>query len=339
MVRIGMFEAKSYDEESFEQQLVKENQMGVEFVYIPDRLDSNTVDKYATNLDAVCCFVNSDINKSVLTKLRAAGVGLVLLRCAGFDMIDLDAARSLEISVARVPAYSPYGVAEFAASLLMTLNRKVHKAFNRTREGNFTLPGLVGSTLHGKTVGVVGTGKIGRCFADIAMGFGCKILAYDVFESEELKAFPQVTYVTLDELFKNSDFISLHAPLTNETTHLINERTLGLMKSSCILINTSRGKLIDTKALIDALVQKKIAGAGLDVYENEQRYFFSDHSLHGVDDIMLRSLQSLPTVIVTSHQAFLTAEALEAISSTTLYNCKEYFLEHKKLKALTNSVL
>lgn len=339
MIRIALFETKPYDKASFERQS-KAEVWDVECVYVPFRLDLTAVDQCASlKVNAVCCFVNSDVNGNVLRKLKEFGISLVLLRCAGFDNVDLKVARELKISVARVAAYSPYAVAEFAASLLMALNRKIHKAYNRTRDSDFTLTGLVGSDIHGKTMGIVGTGKIGRCFADIAIGLGCKILAYDVFESEELKAHPQVTYVTLDELFKNSDFISLHAPLTAETTHLVNQRSLSLMKPSCILVNTSRGKLIDTKALIHALTQKQLAAAGLDVYENEQQYFFSDCSLHGVDDPLLRSLQSLPTVIISSHQAFLTHEALESISATTFQNAREYFVENKRLEGLTNSVL
>ena len=337
-IRVAVFESKPYDEESFLKQRYN-GALNFEFVFVKERLDTQTVDLYTTGVNAVCCFVNSYVSREIQTKLKAKGIGLILLRCAGFDNVDLDAARELGLSVARVPVYSPYAVAEFAATLLMALNRKIHKAYNRTRDCNYTLSGLVGVDLHGKTAGVVGTGKIGRCFIDIALGFGCKILAYDVFQSEELKANPNVTYVTLDELFKHSDIISLHAPLTKETTHLINERTLSLMKKSCLLVNTSRGKLVDTKALVKALEEGRISGAAVDVYENEQQYFFSDFSTSGVNDEILVRLQSNPKAIVTSHQAFLTEEALEAIALTTFLNCKEYFEEKKIQKQMSNTVL
>jgi D-lactate dehydrogenase len=270
IIKLGVFESKPYDVEMFEKQTYK-GSFQIQVHHIAHRLDESTVEKFTEGLNAICCFVNSDVNKTVLQVLKKKNINVVLLRCAGFDNVDLEAAKELGISVARVPVYSPYAVAEYAASLLMTLNRKVNKAYNRTRNCDYTLSGLVGTDLYGKTMGVVGTGKIGCCFINIALGFGCKILAFDVYQNPELKKNPNVTYVTLEELFSKSDFISLHAPLTKETTHLINEKALSLMKKHCIIVNTSRGKLVDSNALLYALDNKIIAGAGLDVYENEKK--------------------------------------------------------------------
>lgn len=335
---VAVFDSKPYDVESFNSCLSgKGLDKQIDFHFISERLDVDTVEKYCNGCNAICCFVNDNVGEAVVRKLKAQNVDLILARCAGYDMIDLKTCKELGISVARVPAYSPYAVAEFAAALLLTLNRKTYKAYNRVRSGDFTLSGLVGFDIHGKTVGIVGSGKIGRCFADIAIGFGCNILVYDVFESEELKAKPQVKYVQLDELFRRSDIISLHAPLTNDTHHMINARTLSLMKPSTVIINTSRGKLIDSKALLDAILSKKIGGAGLDVYENEQSYFFHDHSDSFIEDPILARFQNMNNVVISSHQAFLTNEALANIADSTVSNALE-FMNGKTLDKLTNYV-
>lgn len=270
-IKIAVYDTKPYDVTSLESAL-KNMKLEKEFTltFMQERLSLEST-KMATGHEAVCAFVNDDVSKAVVTALNSVGVKLLLMRCAGFDRVDMAACHAIGICVARVPAYSPYAVAEFAVALLSALNRKTHRAYNRVRDGNFTLSGFVGMDIHGKTVGVIGTGKIGRCFIDIMLGFGCKILAYDVFESEELKQLPNVQYVSLEDALRNSDIVSLHAPLTKESEHLINTNSLSLMKSKCLLINTSRGKLVDTAALVNALMKGKLGGAALDVYENEEK--------------------------------------------------------------------
>jgi D-lactate dehydrogenase len=320
-VRIAFFDTKPYDRDYFERANAGS---GFHIKFFPARLAADTA-ALAAGYDAVCAFVNDEIDRATADVLVAGGVRLVALRCAGYNNIDLEAVWG-RLHVVRVPAYSPHAVAEHALALLLTLNRKTHKAYNRTRDGNFTLSGLVGFDLYGKTAGIVGTGQIGRIAAGILRGFGMEVLVSDPFPNEEWAASIGARYVSLDELFRSSDVVSLHCPLTAENRHLVNAEVLSSMKDDAIIVNTGRGALIDTKALIDALKDDRIGGAGLDVYEEEDAYFFEDHSSTVIKDDILARLLTLPNVLVTSHQAFLTTEALEAIADTTLENVAAFFL-------------
>lgn len=278
----------------------------------------------AAGFECVCPFVNDKLDRNVLMILAKNGTKLIALRSAGFNHVDLSAAKELGLKIVRVPEYSPYSVAEHAIALILTLNRKIHKAYNRVREGNFSLEGLVGFDLHGKTVGVIGTGKIGNAFIRIARGFGCNVIAHDLFPQHQLSLDLGFTYVSLDKIFSDSDIISLHIPLSKETQHLINTEALEKMKNGVMLINTSRGGLIDTKALITGLKSGKIGSAGLDVYEEEQQFFFQDLSNHILSDDLLIRLMTFPNVVLTSHQGFLTKEALTNIADTTLKNISDF---------------
>lgn len=324
-VKIAFFDAKPYDVASFD--LVNKI-YGFKIKFFEDHLNEDTV-SLTRNYNVVCAFVNDKIDVNVIKILKENNVKLIALRCAGYNNVDLKEVFG-NIHVVRVPAYSPYAVAEHAISLIMTLNRKTHKAYNRTRESNFSINGLLGFDMFGKTVGVIGTGKIGRVFINILKGFGVKILAYDLFPDLEYARNENIEYCDLDKLYKESDIISLHCPLSKETTHLINKESLSKMKSNVIIINTSRGQLIDTKALIYALKEKKIGGAGLDVYEEESEYFFEDHSGNILNDDVLARLLTFNNVLITSHQAFFTKEALKNIAETTLNNIKD-FIEGKNL--------
>lgn len=317
--KLLVFDAKKYERGPFE----KYRPDGVDIHYIDSRLNSESV-SMAGHASAVCAFVNDQLDRAVLTRLAAYGVGLVALRCAGFNNVDLAAAQELGICVTRVPAYSPYAVAEHALAMMMTLNRKTHRAYNRVREGNFYLNRLVGFDMHGRTAGVVGTGKIGKCLINILHGMGMKVLGWDAFPDTDFAMRSGMEYVSLDELLTRADVISLHVPLLPETHHLINAEAFAKMKAGAMIINTSRGGLIDTKALIGALKTRHIGAAGLDVYEEEEHYFFSDHSGQIIDDDTLARLISFPNVLVTSHQAFLTEDALDNIAQTTLESITEY---------------
>ena len=312
---VAFFDAKAYDRESFSR-FSDEN---ISIRFFENKLNEDTV-SMAACCDAVCAFVNDTINKEVIEKLASYGVGVIAMRCAGYNNVDLKAAAG-RIKVLRVPAYSPYAVAEHAMGLILTLNRKLHRAYIRTRDHNFSLEGLTGFDLHGKTVGIIGTGKIGRCFADVCKGFGMEIIGYDPYESDEFCG----KYVSLDDLLRESDIISLHCPLTKDNHHLINKDTISKMKDGAYIINTSRGLLIDTSALIDGLKSGKIGAAGLDVYEEETALFFEDYSDEIIPDDTLSTLISMPNVIVTSHQAFLTREALDGIAGTTMENLRAFF--------------
>lgn len=314
-MRIALFGTRRYDRDHFDAANADRQH---EIAYLEPRLSPETA-LLATDFPCVCAFVNDDLGAATLERLAGGGTRLVALRCAGFNNVDLDAARRLGLTVARVPAYAPEGVAEFAVALLLTLNRKTHKAAARVREGNFALDGLVGFNLFGKTVGVVGTGKIGHCFARIARGFGCRVLAFDKYPNDETRALG-AEYVALDELLAGSDVVSLHCPLTPETRHLIHAEALSRMKPGATLINTGRGALIDTRAVIAALKDKRLGGLAIDVYEEEEGVFFEDRSAEGVTDDVLARLLTFPNVLVTGHQAFLTAEALDAIARVTLGN-------------------
>ena len=316
MIKVAFFDTKEYDRASFELCNVQ-NEM--EFKFLETKLTEDTVD-LAKGCDVVCVFVNDTVNDKVIDKLYEYGVKMIALRCAGYNNVDLSRAYG-KIHVVHVPAYSPYAVAEHAAALLLTSVRRIHKAYNRTRDFNFSLNGLTGFDLHGKTVGVVGTGKIGRIFINICQGFGMNVIAYDKFPAKD----SGLNYVSLDELFEKSDIISLHCPLTEETTHLINRETIDKMKKGVVILNTSRGALINAEALLDGIKSRKIGAACLDVYEEEADIFFEDRSGHILNDELLARLISMPNVIVTSHQAFLTKEALTNIAETTVKNIKSFF--------------
>ena len=311
MIKIAFYDTKAYDKPSFE---YYGQQHDIQYRFLETKLNEDTVE-LARDCDAVCVFVNDTVNKAVIDRLYELGVKLIALRSAGYNNVDVHAAFG-KIHVVHVPAYSPYAVAEHAMALLLTSVRRIHKAYNRTREFNFSLNGLTGFDLHGKTVGVVGTGKIGRIFIDICRGFGMNVIAYDLFPAEG----SGITYVPLDELFERSDIISLHCPLTQETRHMIDAAAIGKMKKGVVIVNTSRGGLIDAEALLEGIKARKVGAACLDVYEEEADIFFEDRSGHILNDDLLSRLISMPNVIVTSHQAFLTQEALDNIAETTVSN-------------------
>lgn len=289
----------------------------------------------AQGYEVVCVFINDRLDEAVLESLHEGGTKLLALRSAGFNHVDLKAAKKFGIKVVRVPEYSPEAVAEHAVALLLCLNRKLHKAYNRVRENNFSLAGLVGSNLHGKVVGVIGTGKIGKCFIRIMKGFGCQVIAHDLNPDLDYSSRAGFQYMPLEEVLAKSDIISLHVPLTEETRHLIDEKAFSLMKSNCFLINTGRGALIDTPALIKVLKHNSIAGACLDVYEEEESLFFLDHSAEVPRDDVFARLLTFPNVLITGHQAFLTFEALVKIAETTFKNISDY----QSGSVLTNEVL
>lgn len=312
MTKTIFYDTKSYDTVNFDALKAKYD---VDITYTQARLNEKTV-AMAKGFPVVCAFVNDTLNKQVIDALEAGGTKLIALRCAGYNNVDIKATCG-RITVVRVPAYSPYAVAEHAMALLLALDRKINHAYVRTREFNFSLEGLVGFDLHGKTVGVIGTGKIGKTFIRICQGFGMRILAYDLYPDKSLEG---VTYTDLPSLLGQSDVISLHCPLTEENRHMLNKETIKAMKDGAIVVNTSRGALIDSKALLEALRSKKLGGAALDVYEEEKNLFYEDNSQDIMEDETLALLISLPNVIVTSHQAFLTRDALENIAKTTLEN-------------------
>lgn len=310
-MKVAFFDAKPYDYPGFNRYVAGTD---LEIKYFDAHLNEDTV-SLAAGFDAVCVFVNDIVNETVVNKLYEFGVRVIVLRCAGFNNVDTKACFG-KIHVYRVPAYSPYAVAEHAMAMLLTVNRKTHKAYNRTREFNFSLAGLSGFDLHGKTVGIIGTGKIGRIFADICKGFGMNILAYDKFPIPNCG----LNYVELDELFRKSDIISLHCPLTEETHHIINDDAVEIMKPGVVIVNTSRGGLVDTESLINGIKVEIIGAACLDVYEEEGDLFYEDFSGHIVQDDRIVRLMAMPNVLITSHQAYLTTEALDNIASTTVDN-------------------
>ena len=332
-LKVAVFDSKPYTESSFREH----NRDRYSLKFFDARLGPDTA-SMADGYQVVCPFVNDSVDSAVVERLASGGVRMIALRCAGYNNVDLEACARAGVSVARVPAYSPYAVAEHAVALMMALNRHIHRAHNRVREGNFSLNGLVGFDMHGRTVGVIGTGKIGKCAIAILLGFGCRILACDRHPDKELAANQAVRYVELEELLRSSDIITLHAPLTPETQHLIDERTVGMLKPGVMLINTSRGGLIDTQSLIKGLVSGQIGSAGLDVYEEESGYFYEDRSGSVITDETLGRLMSLSNVMVTSHMAFLTREALANIADTTFDNIGEYEAG-KRESELTNGVV
>lgn len=315
-MKVAFFDTKPYDVPGFDHYAAES---GLQIKYFETRLNEDTA-SLAAGFDAVCVFVNDTVSAPVVETLCRLGVKVLVLRCAGFNNVDIKACQG-KLPVFRVPAYSPYAVAEHAMALLLTINRRTHKAYIRTRDFNFSLQGLAGFDLHGKTVGIIGTGKIGRVFADICKGFGMNILAYDKYPNPN----SGLNYVELPELFEQSDIISLHCPLTEDTRHIINTASIAKMKKGVTILNTSRGGLIDTEALINGIKDKQIGAACLDVYEEEGDFFYEDFSGHIVQDDKLVRLIAMPNVIVTSHQAFLTQEALDSIASTTVDNLVKFF--------------
>lgn len=323
-MRIAFFDTKPYDKELFEAL----NSHDLEMVFFEERLNKKTV-RLAEGFDVISIFVQDEANEEVVNKLYSYGVKLIALRCAGYNNVDFEAARD-RIQVVHVPAYSPYAIAEFTVSLMLTLNRKIHKAYNRTRDLNFSLNGLMGFDMHDKTVGLIGTGKIAKVLINILKGFGCRVIAYDLYPDEKYAKEIGYDYVSLDELFRDSDIISLHCPLTKETEYIIDAESLAKMKKGVMIVNTGRGKLINTVDLIEALKSRKISGAALDVYEEEDKYFFGDFSEKGVKDDVLSRLITFPNVVITSHQAYFTREAVENIATTTMNSIHE-LLEGKAL--------
>lgn len=317
-MKVAFFSAKSYDKTSFDQLTPN---FGHQLSYFEAKLDQDTV-YLSQGYDAICTFVNDPLDKKVLQKLSELDVKNVVLRCAGYNQVDLKQALTFGIRICRVPAYSPEAVAEHALALLMTVIRKTHKAYNRVRENNFSLEGLIGINIYGQTVGVIGTGAIGSAFCKIMLGMGCRVLAVDHYENEDLKKLG-VSYVGLDNLFQRSTIISLHCPLTPETRHLINPQRLEQMQNGVGIINTSRGALIESKAIIKALKNKKVGYLGIDVYEQEEDLFFQDLSAEILQDEDISRLMTFPNVLITGHQAFLTREALHQIALTTLTNLNE----------------
>ena len=319
-MKIAFFDTKPYDKVAFEK---FEGQGGIHFKFFETKLNEDTVE-LADGAAAVCVFVNDTVSAPVIDRLCELGVKIILLRCAGFNNVDVRHAFG-RIHVLRVPAYSPYAVAEHAIAMLLTSIRRIHKAYIRTRDFNFSLSGMTGFDLHGKSVGVIGTGRIGRAFIDICLGFGMRVLAYDKFPSPDLTDREGVEYVELDTLFEQSDIISLHCPLTEDTYHIIDKSSIEKCKKGVVIINTSRGALVDAEDLLFAIKSRKVGAACLDVYEEESDFFFEDYSGHILDDDILARLISMPNVIVTSHQAFLTEEALTNIAETTVENALSFF--------------
>lgn len=319
-MKIAFFSSKSYDHEFFDRENKHYN---FEITYFESSLKSTNA-VLATGFDAVCAFVNDRINRETLEKLAEIGIKIIALRCAGFNNIDMEAAGNLGIRVFRVPAYSPHAVAEHAVALILSLNRKIHKAYNRIRDNNFSLERFEGFDLHGKTVGVMGTGRIGSVFSQIMLGFGCKILAYDTYKNPQLEK-QGVIYTDLPDLFSNSDIISLHCMLNPSTYQIINKNSLGMMKPGAMLINTSRGKLINTKDVIESLKNRHLGYLGIDVYAEEEKIFFKDLSEMIIEDELISRLMTFPNVLITAHQGFLTREALEQIAITSLKNISDFF--------------
>ncbi len=326
-MKITFFSTQPYDKISFNE---CNKHFGFELEYYETHLGPHIVN-LVEDTDAVCVFVNDKVNAEVIKILASKGVKTIALRCAGFNNVDLNAAKEYNISVCRVPAYSPEAVAEHAVAMILTLDRKTHKAYNRVREQNFSLNGLLGFNLYQKTIGVIGTGNIGKAFCKIMLGFGCKVLAFDIVANKDLETLG-VEFLPLMDVLKRADVISLHCPLMEQTHHIINKETIAVMKDGVMLINTSRGGLIDTKAVITALKSRKIGYLGIDVYEQEEKLFFRDLSEDIIEDDTIQRLMSFPNVLVTAHQAFFTEEALGQIADTTLSNIQQL----SQQKILTN---
>lgn len=324
-MKITFFSSQPYDRVFFER---FNNSLRFELNFLDITLDEHSA-LLAKGSDAICVFVNDKVTAPIIATLKENGIKVIALRCAGFNNIDIETCRTAQIRVCRVPAYSPEAVAEHAVAMILTLNRKTHKAYNRVREQNFSLNGLLGFNLHGKTVGVIGTGNIGQAFCRIMLGFGCTVKAFDLIANREMEAIG-VTYHPLIDVLQ-SDIISLHCPLNEQTKHLINPDTIGLVKKGAMLINTGRGALIDTKTMIQALKKGHISALGMDVYEQEEKLFFRDLSTNIIQDDDIQRLMSFPNVLITAHQAFFTDEALSQIAMTTLNNVSQ-LLKNSNLK-------
>ncbi len=328
-MKYAFFDTKSYDKPAFERFGAEH---GITFKYFDSKLDIDTAE-LAKGCDGVCIFVNDTADAEVIDRLHGLGIKAIALRCAGFNNVDIRHAEG-KLAVFRVPAYSPYAVAEHAMAMLLTLVRRTHRAYIRTRDFNFSLGGLTGFDLHGRTVGVIGTGRIGKAFINICNGFGMNVLAYDKHPSDDIKC----RYTELEYLFSNSDIISLHCPLTSGTYHIIDKNSLSKTKKGVYIVNTSRGALIDAEDLLEAIKSRHVGGACLDVYEEESDYFFRDRSGHIVDDEILARLIFMPNVLITSHQAYLTEEALDAIASVTVQNIVEFHTMGRCTNELKNAV-
>ncbi len=318
-MRIACFSTKPYDVDYFERY---RDEYGQEITYYEARLNAQTVG-LTDGFEGVCVFVNDELTEETIQSIVQRGIRLIALRCAGFNNVDLKAAAAHGIRVVRVPVYSPHAVAEHALAIILTLNRKIHKAYNRVRENNFSLDRLLGFDLNGKTVGVIGTGSIGRTFCSVMQGIGCRVVAHDPYPNEALRE-KGVEYLSTTELFRQSHIISLHCPLTPQTHHIINAEALGEMKKGAMLINTSRGALIDTQAVIGALRRRQLGSLGIDVYEQEEKIFFQDRSEEILEDEQIMQLIAFPNVLITAHQAFFTHEALDKITTITLQNIKDF---------------
>jgi D-lactate dehydrogenase len=321
-MKVAVFSTKAYDRQFLDLEN-RESQANHELVYFEARLEPKTA-SLATGFEAVCVFVNDDLGTEILEILAKDGIRLIALRCTGFNNVNLESAAKLGIKVVRVTTYSPYSVAEHAVGLILMLNRKLYRAYNRVRDDNFSLDGLLGFDLRDRTVGVIGTGKIGQIFAQIMAGFGCHLLGYDAYPNENFEKMGNAKYVSLEELWQRSDIISLHCPLLPETQNLINQEAISQMKQGVMLINTSRGKLVDTKAVIEGIKTGKIGYVGIDVYEEEEHLFFEDLSDTIIQDDTFQLLQSFSNVVITAHQAFFTENALKDISHTTIANLTDF---------------
>lgn len=330
MAKVAIFGTKSYDRQFLDLANIDNIH---ELTYFEPRLSIDTV-RLITDQTMVCVFVNDELDAETLAALKDAGIDLIALRCAGFNNIDIKAAARLGMNVAHVPSYSPHAVAEHTVAMMLTLIRKTHRAYNRVREGNLSLEGLLGFNLQGKSIGIIGTGSIGRVVAEILHGFGCELLAYDRYPDPENMPVP-VRYVPLQELFASSDIITLHCPLTPETHHLINRNAIDAMKPGMMLINTSRGAVVDSAALIHALKSDKIGGLGLDVYEEEADFFFEDISNRGIQDDVFARLITFPNVLITGHQGFFTNEAMTAIADTTMANISAFETRGQPIHAVS----
>lgn len=324
-MKVMLFGTQPYDQQSFER--IRKS-YGFEILYHRSHLNAKNA-LLAKGADAVCVFVNDTVDAETVRQLAELGVQLIALRCAGFNNVDLHAAARYGIPVVRVPAYSPHAVAEYAVALILSLNRKIHRAYWRTRDGNFSLHGLLGFDLCGKTAGIIGTGKIARPLIHILKGFGMEVLAYDIYPDERYALAEGIEYVALEELYRRADILSLHCPLTDQTRHMIDGAVIASMKPGVMIINTGRGQLIDTGALIEGLKEKRIGAAGLDVYEEEAAYFYEDTSDRIMDDDVLARLLSFNNVILTSHQAFFTREAIDSIAQVTMQNLNDFFEQRK----------
>lgn len=318
-MKIAVFSTKSYDQEYFEKYRKVHD---YSFTFFETSLNKETAN-LTSGFDVVCVFVNDRVDNNTIKILSKNGISLIALRCAGYNNVAIKSAKNHKIKVVRVPAYSPEAVAEHTVALILTLNRKTHKAYNRVREGNFSLKNLIGFNLNGKTIGVIGTGQIGETFCRIMKGFGCKIIAFDISKSDKFVQLG-VDYLSLNEVFKRSDILSFHCPLNPDTKHIVNEQSIALMKEGVMIINTSRGALINTADVIVGLTNKKIGYLGIDVYEQEEKLFFEDLSEHIIQDDLILRLISFPNVLITSHQAYFTKEAMDEITITTLENIKNF---------------